>query len=94
MPVLSLLFLSARLPSDRTVCHAVVLILLVDGFVKPTSPGSLIDPAKTYLFPANWITLPLSFGLLMSPWYVLAERQPFSSKLTRYSGVAIVYFQT
>jgi vesicular inhibitory amino acid transporter len=45
-----------------------VLILVLDGLIKPTSPGSLIEPAKTYLFPANWLTLPLSFGLLMSPW--------------------------
>lgn len=28
----------------------------------------MIKPAATYLFPANWLTLPLSFGLLMSPW--------------------------
>ncbi|KAF6805181.1 transmembrane amino acid transporter [Colletotrichum sojae] len=46
----------------------VVLILVVDGLIKPTTPGSLIEPATTYLFPANWGTLPLSFGLLMSPW--------------------------
>ena len=46
------------------------MILLIDGFIKPTSPGSLLEPAATYLFPANWMTLPLSFGLLMSPWYV------------------------
>lgn len=46
----------------------VVLIVIIDGLVKPDSPGSLIQPAKTYLFPANWLTLPLSFGLLMSPW--------------------------
>lgn len=46
----------------------VVMIILIDGFVKPHSPGSLLEPAKTYLFPANWLTLPLSFGLLMSPW--------------------------
>ncbi|KAK4114091.1 hypothetical protein N656DRAFT_706497 [Canariomyces notabilis] len=49
-------------------CLSIVLILLLDGFLKPTSPGSLLEPAKTYLFPANWLTLPLSFGLLMSPW--------------------------
>lgn len=46
----------------------VVLIVIVDGLVKPDSPGSLLQPAATYLFPANWLTLPLSFGLLMSPW--------------------------
>jgi len=49
----------------------VVLCLILDGFIKPTSPGSLLEPAKTYLFPSNWLTLPLSFGLLMSPWFVL-----------------------
>jgi solute carrier family 32 (vesicular inhibitory amino acid transporter) len=49
-------------------CKIVVLILLLDGFIKPTSPGSLLEPAATYLFPKNWLTLPLSFGLLMSPW--------------------------
>lgn len=52
----------------------VVLILIFDGLIKPTAPGSLIEPAKTYLFPANWLTLPLSFGLLMSPWYVCLEQ--------------------
>ncbi len=49
---------------------SVVLILVLDGLIKPTAPGSLIEPAKTYMFPTNWLTLPLSFGLLMSPWYV------------------------
>lgn len=43
----------------------VVLIVLIDGFIKPHTPGSLIEPAKTYMFPSNWLTLPLSFGLLM-----------------------------
>lgn len=47
---------------------AVVLIVIVDGFFKQNTPGSLVEPAVTYLFPANWLTLPLSFGLLMSPW--------------------------
>lgn len=56
MLVLTFLFLS------------VVLIVIVDGLIKPDSPGSLLQPAATYLFPANWLTLPLSFGLLMSPW--------------------------
>jgi len=50
------------------MCCLVVIILLLDGFIKPTSPGSLIEPAQTFMFPENWLTLPLSFGLLMSPW--------------------------
>ncbi|KAL2257828.1 hypothetical protein VTK26DRAFT_9122 [Humicola hyalothermophila] len=49
-------------------CFGIVSILILDGLIKPTSPGSLIEPARTYLFPANWMALPLSFGLLMSPW--------------------------
>ncbi|KAK3296023.1 amino acid transporter [Chaetomium fimeti] len=66
-------FLPLRLLSFTSVigifsCFTIVVILVLDGLIKPTSPGSLIEPAKTYLFPANWLTLPLSFGLLMSPW--------------------------
>ncbi|KAH9900639.1 transmembrane amino acid transporter protein-domain-containing protein [Xylariomycetidae sp. FL2044] len=49
-------------------CLCIVFIVILDGLLKPYSPGSLIEPATTYLFPANWLTLPLSFGLLMSPW--------------------------
>ncbi|KAI1107249.1 transmembrane amino acid transporter protein-domain-containing protein [Jackrogersella minutella] len=49
-------------------CLSIVIIVILDGLLKPHSPGSLIEPAVTYLFPANWLTLPLSFGLLMSPW--------------------------
>ncbi|KAK3375024.1 transmembrane amino acid transporter protein-domain-containing protein [Podospora didyma] len=66
-------FLPLRLLSFTSIigifsCFSIVLILLADGFIKPTSPGSLIEPAMTYMFPKNWLTLPLSFGLLMSPW--------------------------
>ena len=46
----------------------VVLIVIIDGLIKPHTPGSLIEPAATYLLPARWSTLPLSFGLLLSPW--------------------------
>ncbi|TDZ28783.1 Vacuolar amino acid transporter 1 [Colletotrichum spinosum] len=66
-------FLPLRLLSFTSVigivcCFSIVLILVVDGLIKPTTPGSLIEPAATYLLPSNWGTLPLSFGLLMSPW--------------------------
>lgn len=47
---------------------SICLILILDGLIKTESPGSLIQPAATYIFPENWLTLPLSFGLLMSPW--------------------------
>ena len=49
-------------------CITIVVLVLVDGLIKPHAPGSLLDPAPTYLFPENWSTLPLSFGLLMAPW--------------------------
>lgn len=44
------------------------MAVVADGLIKPDTPGSLRSPAKTYLFPDNWMTIPLSFGLLMSPW--------------------------
>jgi solute carrier family 32 (vesicular inhibitory amino acid transporter) len=46
----------------------VIVIVIINGLIKPQMPGSLRDPAATYLFPAQWSTLPLSFGLLLSPW--------------------------
>ncbi|KZF21326.1 hypothetical protein L228DRAFT_170585 [Xylona heveae TC161] len=46
----------------------IVLMVFVDGFIKPHTPGSLREPAATYLFPQKWSTLPMSFGLLMAPW--------------------------
>ncbi|KAM5371368.1 hypothetical protein ACJZ2D_007967 [Fusarium nematophilum] len=46
----------------------IVIIILVDGLIKPDSPGSLREPATTYLFPENWLALPLAYGLLASPW--------------------------
>ncbi|KAI2639878.1 transmembrane amino acid transporter protein-domain-containing protein [Hypomontagnella submonticulosa] len=49
-------------------CLGIAIIVILDGLLKTHAPGSLIEPATTYLFPANWLTLPLSFGLLMSPW--------------------------
>lgn len=49
-------------------CTGLVTIVFIDGFIKPHTPGSLREPARTYAFPEKWSTLPLSFGLLMSPW--------------------------
>ncbi len=49
-------------------CTTLVGIVIIDGLIKPRCPGSLREPATTYLFPEQWSTLPLSFGLLMSPW--------------------------
>lgn len=49
-------------------CFGITLAVWVDGLIKPDSPGSIRQPMTQYIFPDNWLTLPLSFGLLMSPW--------------------------
>lgn len=49
-------------------CFGILIIVFVDGLIKPHSPGSLREVAKTYAFPEDWRTLPLSLGLFMAPW--------------------------
>lgn len=46
----------------------IVCIVIIDGLIKEHTPGSLREPATTYLLPSNWLTLPLAYGLLASPW--------------------------
>ncbi|KAK5997414.1 Vacuolar amino acid transporter 1 [Cladobotryum mycophilum] len=46
----------------------IVCIVVADGIIKPDSPGSLRQPAATYLLPSNWLSLPLAYGLMLSPW--------------------------
>lgn len=57
---------------DRTytnvVTSPVVAIVVMDGLLKRSAPGSLFEQAATHWFPQRWSTLPLSFGLLLSPW--------------------------
>ena len=48
--------------ADRVI---VIILILIDGFLKVHSPGSLRDPAPTSLFPKRWSTLPTSFGLMI-----------------------------
>ena len=66
-------FVPLRLLSFTSVlgiicCLWIVVGVLVDGLVRSTSPGSLRDVATTYVFPSDWRTLPLAYGLLMAPW--------------------------
>lgn len=49
-------------------CMGIILLVFVDGLIKPHAPGSIREIAKTYAFPENWKTIPLSLGLFMSPW--------------------------
>ncbi|KAK5090801.1 hypothetical protein LTR05_000978 [Lithohypha guttulata] len=46
----------------------IILLVFVDGFLKPQAPGSLRQVATTHAFPSNIRTVPLSLGLLMAPW--------------------------
>lgn len=71
--LIPLSFLPLRLLSFTSIlgilsCFGIVLAVLIDGLIKPDTPGSLRQPATTYLFPANWGSLPIAFGILMSPW--------------------------
>lgn len=49
-------------------CFMIVSIIFIDGLYKPEAPGSLRDPMPTHMWPEHWATVPMSFGLLMSPW--------------------------
>ncbi|BCR83816.1 putative transporter [Aspergillus chevalieri] len=71
--LLPLNFVPLRLLSVTSIlgilsCTSIVIIIFIDGLIKPDAPGSLRQPARTTLFPDNWATIPLSFGLIMSPW--------------------------
>ncbi|KAI4095361.1 MAG: hypothetical protein LQ344_001659 [Seirophora lacunosa] len=46
----------------------IVILVSINGLMKGHFPGSLREPAPTHLFPDQWSTLPLSFGLFMAPW--------------------------
>ncbi|KAG6069347.1 hypothetical protein E4U32_000061 [Claviceps aff. humidiphila group G2b] len=46
----------------------IVCIVIIDGLVKKDAPGSLWEPARTHLFPSNWLSVPLAYGLMASPW--------------------------
>ena len=66
-------FLPLRLLSFTSIlgvmsCFGITIAIWTDGLIKSDSPGSIRNPMEQYLFPENWMTIPLSFGLLMSPW--------------------------
>ncbi|KAF1839001.1 hypothetical protein BDW02DRAFT_564333 [Decorospora gaudefroyi] len=65
---LPLRFLSFTSILGVMACFGITLAIWIDGIVKPTAPGSIRQPATQYLLPNNWLTVPLSIGLLMSPW--------------------------
>ncbi|KAM0256157.1 hypothetical protein ACHAQJ_005134 [Trichoderma viride] len=46
----------------------IVCVVIADGLIKTDAPGSLWQPATTHLLPTNWLSLPLAYGLMASPW--------------------------
>jgi vesicular inhibitory amino acid transporter len=46
----------------------IIAIVFADGLIKPDAPGSLREVAKTWVFPEDWRTIPLSLGLFLAPW--------------------------
>ena len=66
-------FLPLRMLSFTSIlgvmsCFGITIAVWADGLIKSEAPGSIRQPMTQYLFPENWMTIPLSFGLLMSPW--------------------------
>ncbi|KAI7872399.1 transmembrane amino acid transporter protein-domain-containing protein [Spinellus fusiger] len=45
---------------------SIIFVIIVDGLSKPDAPGSLHEPADTEMWPSDWMTVPLSFGLIMA----------------------------
>lgn len=71
--LIPLSFLPLRMLSFTSIlgvmsCFGITLAVWADGLIKADAPGSIRQPTTQYLFPENWMTIPLSFGLLMSPW--------------------------
>ncbi|KAF3173798.1 hypothetical protein TWF106_000404 [Orbilia oligospora] len=51
------------------VCtFSIVGMIFISGLATQEQPGSLLHPAKTYLLPEHWGQVPLSLGILISPW--------------------------
>ena len=74
----------------------VVLIIFADGLIKKDAPGSIHEPARTTLFPENWATLPLSFGLIMCKRQTATKKKRKdcrANQCCQRHGVAIRSFQ-
>lgn len=51
-----------------TASLGLVLLTILAGVLKDQALGSLKHPASTSAFPDSWARVPLSIGLIMSPW--------------------------
>ncbi|KAJ3387144.1 hypothetical protein HDU92_002125 [Lobulomyces angularis] len=43
-----------------------IIIVFYDGLSTSVSPGSILNPADTILFPSSWFEFPMAFGLLIA----------------------------
>lgn len=105
--VLPTIFLPLKLLSPISVvgilaAFTLVGVVAIDGFIKPTSPGSLHEWDTTVSASPDWLRLPLSIGLIMSgfsshpviPSLARDMKEPnrFPSMLNRaYITAAVVY---
>ncbi|KAG1453008.1 hypothetical protein G6F56_007674 [Rhizopus delemar] len=82
---------------------SIICVIIYDGLDKKTAPGSMIEPADTEIFPSNYSTIPLSFGLIMAGFaghavfptvYRDMESPKLYSKMVNWTYVAttLVYF--
>lgn len=78
---------------------AVVVVVIIDGFLKQTAPGSLLQPMSTNLWPSHWGQLPFAIGLMMSPWSAHSVfcnvyrdmRHPYRFKSAMTTSYSITY---
>ncbi|KAJ3316227.1 hypothetical protein HDU76_001961 [Blyttiomyces sp. JEL0837] len=47
-------------------CLNLVAVVIYDGMTKTGKPGSLVDVEDTYLFPEKYLSISLSFGIVMA----------------------------
>ncbi|KAH3663677.1 hypothetical protein OGAPHI_005078 [Ogataea philodendri] len=66
-------FLSLRVLSSISLLGimctiSLVVTILLSGLTKPTSPGSLVDPMPTNIYPPSFHSLMVSFGIILGPF--------------------------
>lgn len=47
---------------------SIVVLIAVCGVLSPQSPGSLLHPSPTLLYPSSWENVFFSLGIFMCPW--------------------------
>lgn len=77
LSIIGLTFLTSFLPLSTVsfislfgvLCSGTVLVCIgICGFISLLSPGSLLNPAPTSMWPSSFMNILLSWGLFMAPW--------------------------